>query len=110
MNQQQKQRLSEIRQRAKSGGEGYFAPGGMNRTLASLDIDVLLELSTMTNNQHHAATAISWMVTPATATTQPEMPQGNARSGATTESINWNIGESMPRGKMAVHILRLTSQ
>jgi hypothetical protein len=41
--QQQKQRLSEIRQRAKRGGEGYFTPGGMNRTLASLDIDVLLE-------------------------------------------------------------------
>ena len=43
MNKKKKPRISEIRRRAKYGGEGYFTPGGMNRTLASLDIDVLLE-------------------------------------------------------------------
>ncbi len=43
MNKQQKQRISEIRRRSKIGGEGYWMPGGMNKTLAYLDIEVLLD-------------------------------------------------------------------
>ena len=47
------------------------------------------------------------MVMTVTATTQPEIPRGNARFGAITASTNWCIGASMLHGKMGVHILRL---
>lgn len=43
MTQKLKQRISEIRRRSEHGGEGYWMPGGRNKTLAAIDIGVLLE-------------------------------------------------------------------